>query len=436
MKRGARYLLELARSQPGRLELKRRYSSNLWPVFAYLARLYRRTLGRRPRIVAVIGSVGKTTTMRTVSAVLERPVRRPALLNANSHAAVGRALLAVRPWDRNAVIEVAINAPGQMHVQAATLRPQVVVVTAIARDHWRSFGTLEATRHAKADMLRRLPASAVVVANADDPHVRWMATQTRARVVLAGEADDAEVRATDVALDWPRGMRFTVSIGGQAWPATTRLVGRHMLFGALAALTVGHLEGVPMEVAIRRLAAVEPTPGRMQTMALTSGAYALRDEFKASEHTFDAALETLAQIPARRKIGVLGEVAEESGHAAYRELGHKAASLDQIVFVGSRKRMTTLRAAATAAGMAPDRVRHVHNAHEALALVRGELGPGDVLFIKGRWQQALGRVGLALAGRDVQCRADPCPFKRMLCDVCPFLGQPFEGLPGTRVESG
>jgi hypothetical protein len=70
-------------------------------------------------------------------------------------------------------------------------------------------------------------------------------------------------------------------------------------------------------------------------------------------------------------------------------------------------------------------------AHEVVELLRDELAAGDVVLIKGRWQQALGRVGLALAGRDVQCRADPCPFKRMLCDVCPFLDQPFTGLPGS-----
>ena len=57
-----------------------------------------------------------------------------------------------------------------------------------------------------------------------------------------------------------------------------------------------------------------------------------------------------------------------------------------------------------------------------------DLQPGDLVFIKGRWQQALGRVGLELAGRDVRCKADPCPFKRMLCDICPFLEQDFHGL--------
>ena len=78
---------------------------------------------------------------------------------------------------------------------------------------------------------------------------------------------------------------------------------------------------------------------------------------------------------------------------------------------------------------------HVRHSWEATALLRDELLPGDVVFIKGRWQQALGRVGLELAGRDVRCKADPCPFNRMLCDICPFLEQDFHGLgaPGATV---
>ncbi len=422
-------------SSPGRLELRRRYTTPMWPAVAYVARVYRRTFIRRVRVVAVIGSVGKTTTMRTVSAALARPVRRQAVLNVGSHAGAGRALFSVRPRDRHAVVEAAIGGKGEMRTLERTIRPNVVVVTAIASDHWQSFGTREGTRDEKADMLRPLAPTDLVVANADDEHVRWMTTQTRARVVLAGEADDSQIRATDVELDWPRGMRFNVVVDGHAHPATTKMVGRHMVFGALAAIAVGYLEGVPLDEAIARVAAVEPTPGRMQTMALTNGGHALRDEFKSSDDSYEVALATLAQIPAGRRLAVIGEITEETGTEAYRNVGRQAAFLDRVVYVGSRKHLQGFRSGAREAGMDVTRIEHAANAHGAIEALRGDVGPTDVVFIKGRWQQALGRVGLALAGRDVQCRADPCPFKRMLCDVCPFLEQPFTGL-GDSQERG
>jgi UDP-N-acetylmuramyl pentapeptide synthase len=400
----------------------------LWPVAERISRVYRRTLVRRVRIVAVVGSVGKTTTMRTVHAALGLPVSRAAFLNSNSNIATGRALLRLRPWQKRAVLELGIATFGEMRAFGSSVRPQVAVVTAVAGDHWRSFKTLEVTRNEKADIVRALPRNGVAVLNADDPNVRWMATQTRARVILAGEAADAEIRATDVQLDWPNGMRFTLTVAGESRPMTTRLVGRHMVFAVLSAVAVALVEGVTLDDAIAAVEQVEPTPGRMQTMALQSGAFALRDEFKATEDSFAAALATVSEIPAKRRIAVIGEIAEETGQQAYRRVGKQSAFMDRVIFVGSSKNLGTFRAAATSAGLERESIGRVHNAREATELLRGELGPGDVLFIKGRWQQALGRVALDLYGRDVKCRADPCPFKRMLCDICPFLEQDFAGL--------
>lgn len=422
----------LVRSTAGRLELKRRLAARILPAVAYLARGYRMTLARRVRVVAVIGSAGKTTTMRSVSAALAVPVARPALLNMNSHSALGRGLFRLRPWQRDAVYEVAINGPGQMGRLAATVRPNVVVVTSIGRDHWRSFGTLEATRQEKAEILRRLPPSGVAVLNADDPNVRWMAGQTRARVLLAGESEDADVRATDVGVEWPRGMRFSVHIGGEARHVQTRLLGRQMIFPALAAIGVGHLEGRTLDATVAAIEQLEPTPGRMQIVNLASGAVVLRDDFKGTIDAWQAALTALAELPAQRRLVVLGDVEEVAGKEDYRTIGRLAGAIaDRVIIVGTSTNAQLYRVGLTAGGLAREHIAHAHHPAQVTEMLRAELGQGDVVLIRGRWQQALARVGLALAGRDVQCRAYPCPFKRMLCDVCPMLEQPFAGLPGS-----
>jgi UDP-N-acetylmuramyl pentapeptide synthase len=166
-------------------------------------------------------------------------------------------------------------------------------------------------------------------------------------------------------------------------------------------------------------------------MALPNGAFVLRDEFKGSLDPIEAALATLAEIPARRRIVVAGEIAEESGNEDYRVIGRKVGAIaDRAIFVGRTKTFRLYRTGAAAAGLARERIEHARNAHDVIALLRDDLEAGDVVLTSGRWQHALGRVGLALSGREVRCRADPCPFKRMLCDVCPFLDQPFTGLPG------
>lgn len=424
-----RRLLWLLSSWPGRLELRRRQSRRWWGLAAVLARVYRLTLARRVKLIVVVGSVGKTTTMRAISAALGLPVSHAALLNANSYAAVAGALLSTRPWQRWAVLEVGIGGPvGDMARHAAYLRPDVVVVTAIAGDHWRAFATLEATRHEKADMLRALRPSGVAIVNADDDNVRWMATQTQARVVLAGQAADADVRAAEVAMGWPHGTRFVAHIADRSRAVRTRLLGRQMVFPALAALAVANVEGVPTEKAIEALAQLAPTPGRMQTTVLDNGAVVVRDDFKGSEAAWQAALDAFAEVPAERHIVVLGAIQEEHGRESYRVIGRRAGGFaDLMVVVGTGQSLQLYR---VGAAISRDRVIHVRSAHEAVAVLRSELRAGDAVLIRGRWQQALGRIGLALAGQDVQCRADPCPFKRMLCDVCPFLAQPFRGVAG------
>jgi UDP-N-acetylmuramoyl-tripeptide--D-alanyl-D-alanine ligase len=404
--------------------------NRLVPALYPVARTYRATALRRVRVITVIGSVGKTTTTRAVAAALDLPVRRQALFNASSTVPMARGLLTtVRPWHRRAVFEAAIGGYGEMARLAALARPNVVVVTAIARDHWKSFKTLEGTRDEKAKILRAMGSKGIAVMNADDPNVRWMATQTRARVVLIGQAPDAEVRVSEVEYNWPSGMRFTVTVNGVERPVETRLVGRHMVFPAVAAITVAHLEGVPLDTAIARVAALEPTPGRMQLMALPGGAHLIRDDFKSSQDPIEAALDTLMEVPARRRIVVLGELAESTGNDNYRDVGARVAAVaDRAIFVGGGKNLKLYRTGAIAAGMDRERIDLARDAHEATQLLRDSLGEGDVVLTNGRWQQALGRIGLALTGRDVKCRADPCPFKQMLCDYCPFLEQEFYGL--------
>jgi UDP-N-acetylmuramoyl-tripeptide--D-alanyl-D-alanine ligase len=423
-------ILQLLRSSAGRMEIQRRYMNRMLPVLTPFARVYRGTLLRRVRVVVVIGSVGKTTTMRAISAALGVRVRRQALLNANSATPTARALLTtVRPWQERVVFELAIGSYGEMGRMAKITRPDIVVVTAIARDHWKTFGTLEATRNEKAVILRGLSPNGIAVMNADDENVRWMATQTRARVVFIGEAADAEIRATDIELDWPHGMRFTAHVGGEQRTVKTNLLGRHMVFPALSAIAVAHLEGVPLDDAVAALADLKPTPGRMQMTPLPNGATVIRDEFKGSTDPMEAALRTLAEVPARQRIAVFGELAEARGNDDYREMGRRIGTVaDRAIFIGKTKNAKLLRTGASTAGMSHDRVQFADHAWEATQLLRGTLQEGDVVLTSGRWQQALGRIGLELAGRDVKCHADPCPFKRMLCDVCPFLEKEFRGL--------
>ncbi len=401
-----------------------------WPLLAPLAAAYRRTLARRTRVVVVVGSLGKTTTTRATIVALGGPDRPTP--NRNAFSFVDLTVLGIRPGQRHTVIEVGIGARGQMRVHAGVVRPNVVVVTSIASDHRPRLGTLEATRHEKADMVRALSDSGLAVLNGDDEHVRWMATQTRARVVTYGFGEEVDVRASDYTLDWPHGSRLTLLARGQRRAVRTRLLGRHQIYPILAAVAVALEAGVSLDAILSRLDALAPTPHRLQLAQLPNGAYLVRDEYKASQETYEAALQLLAEIPAERRLVLLGEIDSLPDHEAqvYQSLGELIAGLaDRAVIVAGQEASRAYADGACRAGMPPDALTALPPSwRQAADVLARELRAGDVALIKSGPFQRLDRVALSLQGRKVRCELVVCDAPISGCDGCPMLEQDWEGV--------
>jgi UDP-N-acetylmuramoyl-tripeptide--D-alanyl-D-alanine ligase len=388
--------------------------------------------------VAVVGSFGKTTTGRAVTAALGRDPESLSPLNHLSSLAA--AVLRIRRRDRHAVIEAGIDRPGVMARYARILRPQVVVVMSVGGEHHSTVGDLEAIRAEKAAMVRALAPSGLAVLNGDDVNVRWMRSQTGAVVRTFGFGTPNDVRATEVAMNWPHGMRFTLHANGETRQVRVRLLGRHMIYPVLAAVAVALAEGENLDDALSAIEALPPAPGRLQIVPLSNGAFLVRDEAKSTLETMDAALEVLAEIPAERRIIVLGDVEESPVDPTelYARLGERVAALaTRGVFAhvyddGPRY--------ATTAG----RSRLPHTAFvdvgtdilAAIGAVQADLRRGDVVLVKGAAGQRLDRVALALAGRPVRCALKSCEAKVTRCDGCPMLEDGWDGVVRWPPSSG
>jgi UDP-N-acetylmuramyl pentapeptide synthase len=403
-----------------------------WPAVSALAAAHRLIWTRRVRAVAVIGSYGKTTTARALSVALldGRPFRHVP----NNPTGVAQAALRWRRADRWGVIEAAIAHPGQMASYARLIRPDVAVVTGIGSEHGRIMRTVERTRYEKWQMVRALPPGGLAVLNGDDPNVMWMATRTRARVVTFGLGDQNDVRADGIRLDWPHGTRFVVHMNGTQFEARTGLIGRHMVRPALAALAVAAAGGLDMDRVLQHLAALMPELGRMQPVPLPNGAVLLRDDYKSALETVLSALETLAEIPAGRRIVVMGSVAEPPGRGrqVHKDVGRRVAEVaDVAVFVGTSRR--ALASGAAQAGMPRENiVKAGSGATSAIEPLMGVAGAGDVILIKGRGSQRLERIALALQGWTVGCAVQKCGISGLPCSRCPHLA----GDAGPRVAGG
>jgi len=405
----------------GRIQVEHGVAYRLWPVLSRLAHLYRATLARNAHVTVVVGSFGKSTTTRAVAAALAAPPPKSVLANAWSSVAL--ALLRMRPTQEHAVIEVGIDAPGQMARYARMLRPNVVVVTSIGSEHHQAIGSLEAIRTEKARMVEKLQRSGTAVLNADDAHVMAMKDRTQARVVTFGFGEACDVRATQVSIDWPEGMRFHVSAFGEERDAMIRLIGRHMVYPALAAIAVARVHGLSLDQTLLRLESVPPTPGRMEPVALPNAAIVLRDEYKSTLETIHAALDLLAEIPVRGRAVMLGDVWAPQGpeDPIYEALGTRVAGIaSHFVVVGEN--MRRYEAGALRAGMDARAMTYGgRTPQEAAEALRKVLKPGDVVLIKGHRRQRLDRVRMILQGGCVRCDLHFCDLRMIDCEDCPML---------------
>lgn len=413
--------VELSRYEARRERVRDFLVKRVGPIMSAV-RLHRMTVSRHQRVFMVVGSYGKTTTTRAVRAALGLPDGRWWHANANACGEIGLSLLRAPPWQRRVVIETAIGAPDAMRRYASLLRPDVAIVTAIGHEHVRAFRDQEHLRFEKAEAVRGLSHRGTAILNHDDPHVRWMAGQTRARVVWYGTTPACDVWAESVRVEWPRGTRFRLHAFGAVREVRIRLLGVHFVRAVLAAVVTACVEGRPLDAALAALALLPPTHGRLEPIALPSGATLIRDDYKSTPDTIAPALRVLAEAPARRRWVVIGDLnnlpsspAEAHYEAAGAAVGRVA---DEVLVVGTR--LPAYLPGLLGAGLAPERIRAAADVHAAAEVLRDALGPGDVVLLKGYEDQRLMRIALLLEGEAVRCTREICTMYLKHCADCPF----------------
>lgn len=391
-----------------------------WPLYRAAATLYRKAMLGNTRIFAVVGSYGKSTTVRAVNTALLGDSSQSNERNAWS--GIAQNILRIHPDQMHAVIEVGIDGPGQMTKFASFLKPNCVIVTSIGSEHNRSLVNVARTRDEKAEMVRVLSQDDTVFLNGDDPNVRWMTSQTRAKIVTFGQLPTNDFVAQDIELDWPRGMSFTVRAGSVEKRLHVRLLGQKMVYPILAAMAVAIHEGFTLDYVAESLETLSPTPGRLETIEIANGAFLLRDEFKSSLETIESALDVFEEIPAERKTIVMGEVSEPPGKQGpiYRAIGERMGRIASTVIVvgGNFQRYA---AGCKSGGLKPGSIVHAgRSVQEVVRLLKKQLIAGDAVLIKGRDTQKLDRIALSLMGRQVKCEVQFCDAKQR-CAKCPMV---------------
>ncbi|MFE4862957.1 UDP-N-acetylmuramoyl-tripeptide--D-alanyl-D-alanine ligase [Streptomyces sp. NPDC056670] len=370
-----------------------------------LARDVVRRLGTE--VVALTGSSGKTSTKDLIAQVLQRhapTVFTPGSLNNE----IGLPLTALTATGdtRHLVLEMGARGVGHIRYLTGLTPPTIGLVLNVGSAHIGEFGGKEQIALAKGELVESLPESGCAVLNADDPLVRAMASRTKARVLLFGEAADADVRADNVRLTAAGQPSFSLHTPSGCGDVTLRLYGEHHVSNALAAAAVAHELGMSADEIARALSeAGSLSRWRMEVTERPDGVTVVNDAYNANPESMRAALRALVAMgQASRARGgrtwaVLGPMAElgDDSLAEHDAVGRLAVRLNvsKLVAVGGRE-ASWLQLGAYNEGSWGEESVHVSDAQAAVDLLRSELRPGDVVLVKASRSIGLERVALAL----------------------------------------
>jgi UDP-N-acetylmuramoyl-tripeptide--D-alanyl-D-alanine ligase len=360
-------------------------------------------------VVGITGSVGKTTTKDLIASILglDRPTHASER-SFNNEIGVPLTILnapdgSEAPDDSQApdatkalVLEMGARGVGHIARLCEIGRPTIGVVTTVGAAHTSQFGSVEAVARAKGELIEALPAEAdggVAVLNATNPLVSAMADRTAARVVRFGGEAGGDVVAEEVSLDDELVPRFRLVSQWGSVDIVLGARGLHLVENALAAAAAALAAGVSLDSVAQGLAAPMLSPMRMALSHTPSGTTILDDSYNANPMSTEAALRSLAALPAARRVAVLGVMAElgDVSAAEHARIGELAASLGiEVIAVGAPDYLGRLDADRVAAALVVDIT-------EALQLLVTPpagmpIGPHDAVLVKGSRVAGLERL--------------------------------------------
>ena len=289
-------------------------------------------------VVGITGSVGKTSTKDLVRAAVGAGRRVTANERSfNNEQGLPVTILGAPADTEVLVLEMGMRALGEITRLCRVGRPDVGVVTAVAASHTETLGGLDGVARAKGELVEALPAGGTAILNADDDRVLAMRDRTSASVLTYGHGTGADVRIEDLVLDELARARATLRTPWGAVEVALGVPGAHMAANAAAALAVAGTLGVDLRGAAAALATAPLSAMRMQVLAAASGGLVINDAYNANPTSMTAALTSLAAVSARRRVAVLGAMAElDEPVAAHREVAAVAARLGiELIAVGT-----------------------------------------------------------------------------------------------------
>ncbi|MBI2024063.1 UDP-N-acetylmuramoyl-tripeptide--D-alanyl-D-alanine ligase [Candidatus Giovannonibacteria bacterium] len=382
-----------------------------------------------PKIVAVTGSVGKTSTKDAIAKVLERKYKiRKSEKSYNSELGVPLTVIGAKsgwgslakwisilwkglemiinnvPYPEILVLEIGADRPGDIKKIRRLINPDVAVLTTFAETpvHVEFFNGPEEVFLEKAELIKGLPASVNVLLNMDDEEVMKLKDKTSANILTYGMSDGAQFFAYDYGIFYqkegkksrPEGIAFKIKFQNQEF--TVKIInafGRHHVYPALSAIAVASIFNISVEDSVEALSLYSPPPGRLKLIRGNNETLILDDTYNSSPKALAAALDVMGELEAKRKIAVLGDMLELGRHTitAHRDLGRNAAQVaDILCTVGVRAKF--FMEGAMKEGFKKKTIYTFGTSEDAGKELQKIIQPGDLILVKGSQSMRMEKI--------------------------------------------
>ena len=346
----------------------------------------------RPKVLAITGSNGKTTTKEMIAAILEeaymnqKPLRGKILKtegNFNNLVGLPLTLLRLRKRNRVAVVELGTNRPGEIERLTEIAAPDMGIITSVAAAHLEGLNSLAGVSREKSALFRGIRPGGMIAVNRDDARVRRLGQKFGGKKITYGSGGQVRVESWRPLA--AKGMLLDLRAGRRRIHVRLNFLGKHNIVNATGAAAMAYGFGIGLAAIRRGLEKAKPFPMRMQLETWRKIGI-INDAYNANPASMEAALSTLIEIECRgERTAILGDMFElgRQSRQQHLQLGKQVArtGLDRLYLLGVQAKH--VKQGALRGGMAAERIVIGKNHSEIASMLRSHVKKGDWLLFKG-----------------------------------------------------
>ena len=343
---------------------------------------YKRNLYDIP-IIAITGSVGKTSTKDIVANVVSKKYKT-LKTEGNNNNNIGLPFTILKMKDEEAVVlEMGMNHFGEISLLASIANPNICIITNIGTSHIGNLGSRENILKAKLEILEGSKKRAVIINNDNDLLHKWYEeNKEKYNIKTYSIKEKSDVMAENIDLE-EQSSNFTCKINGKNEKITVPIGGEHFILNSLCAITVGEVLGIENRRIIEGIEKFELTKKRMDIYDLKEGIKIINDAYNASLESMKASLKVLSKFKENRKIAVLGDMFELGDYAEeiHKKVGEEVAKNNVDILITSGKNSKYIVKTAEKE-LKKENVYYLENKEEIENLLQKIVKPGDVILFK------------------------------------------------------